>query len=295
MKNANHSSLAPFAVFIAIVGVLLLPLSRLGATYAWPCGRIAVSVCFFYIGCLFAEWLKSKLNSKALVAVGVAFAICFGQKYVLESITQSPPYDQVFWYHRYLSSIVWVIYYLSFILLGIIINSPVKRSDDIESEGAMPTQYAFRSVKERFWKDVISGVVCFILYMVMSILPYVTEFYNTASKTIILSIRILSLVPWVGTLIYVYKSVMSEKISELTTQLPKLTIFIAGLCPGAIILTLIRYSHQLGILAALIAMPIMAYILSVLWRFSIRLLKGLCTLLLNKEFGWKEIFIGSSN
>lgn len=295
MKNTNQSSLAPFAAFIAIVGVLLLPLSRFGATYAWPCGRIAVSVCFFYIGCLFAEWLKAKLNSKALVAVGVAFAICFGQKYVLESITQVPPYDQIFWYHRYLSSLVWVVYYISFILLGIIVNSPMKRSDDSESEGAMPIPYAFRSVKERFWKDVISGVVCFVLYMVMSILPYVTEFYNTASKTIILSIRILSLIPWVGTLIYVYKSVMSDKISELTTQLPKLTIFIAGLCPGAIILTLTRCSHQMGILGALIVMPIMAYIVSVLWRFSVRLIKGLCSLLISKEFGWKEIFIGSSN
>ena len=291
----HPSNLTPFAAFIAIVGVILMPLSKLGSVYAWPCGRIAVSVCFFYIGCLCAEWLKGKLTRKWLVVIGVTAAIGLGQKYIFEAVTQNPPYDHIYWYHRHLSSFIWVMYYLAFIPLGMIVNSPalvpLKKFANDGQDGVLALSYPFRSSNVRFWKDLISGVICFVLYMVMSILPYVPEFFTTASKSLILTIRVLSVVPWIGTLIYVYKCVMSEKISTLTIKLPKLTMFIAGLCPGAIILTLTNYANQWSI-AAIIALPIMAYILSVLWRFSIRLLLGLYKLLISKDFGWKEIIIG---
>lgn len=294
MKHQPY--LIPFAAFITIVGVILIPLSRFGGVYAWPCGRIAVSVCFFYIGCLCAEWLRGKLSRKWLVTIGVAAAMCFGQKFVLESVTQGPPYDHIYWYHRCLSSFVWVIYYLAFMLVGIIVNSPVlvplKKIADDGPKGAKAQPYPFRSVNGRFRKDLISGAVYFVLYMVMSILPYVTEFYTTVSKGLILSIRIVSVVPWTATLIYVYRCVMSEKISVLTMKLPKLIRFIACLCPGAIILTLTNYANFGNCLSAFIALPIMAYILSILWRFSISLLRGLYKLLISKEFGWKDIFVG---
>lgn len=296
-SNMKHSSnLNSFATFITIVGVILMPLSRLGGIYAWPCGRIAVSACFFYLGCYCAKWLKGNLNLKWLVAIGVAAAVCFGQKYVFESESQFPINDHIYWYHRYLSSLAWPIYYLSFMLVGVIINSPVivslKKFADDGPEGTIITTYPFRSNEERFWKDLISGTICFVLYMVMSVLPYVTEFYTTASKSLILSIRIVSVIPWVATLIYVYRCVMSKKISALTIKLPKLTMFIASLCPGAIILTITNYASSWNRLAAFIALPIMAYILSVLLRFSIKFLRGLYRLLISKEFGWKEIFIG---
>ncbi len=289
-------SLTPFTIFITIVGVILMPLSRFGGIYAWPCGRIAVSVCFFYLGCLCAEWLKGKLNLKWLVTIGVAAAICFGQKYVFESEPQFPIHDHIYWFSRFFLSLSWIIYYLSFTLVGMIGNSPalvpLKKFAGDGPEGAMLMTYPFRGNEKRFWKDLISGVICFVLYMVMSILPYVTEFYTTASKALILSIRILSVIPWVATLIYVYRCVMSEKISALTMKCPRLTMFIAGLCPGAIILTITNYASFWGRLAAFIALPIMAYILGVLWRFSVRLLRGLYKLLISKEFGWKEIFVG---
>lgn len=291
------SALTSFSAFITIVGVILVPLSRFGSVYAWPCGRIAVSVCFFYIGCLCAEWLKGKLTRKWLVAIGVAAAICFGQKYVFESEPQFPIHDHIYWFSRFFLSLSWIIYYLSFTLVGMIVNSPalvpLKNFADDGPEGAMLMTYPFRSSEKRFWKDLISGVICFVLYMIMSILPYVTEFYTTASKALILSIRIVSVIPWVATLIYVYRCIMSDKISTLTMKLPKLTMFIAGLCPGAIILTITNYANFWNRLAAFIALPIMAYILSVLWRFSIRLLLGLYKLLVNKDFGWKDIFIGN--
>lgn len=291
----NFRNLTPFAAFITIVGVILIPLSKFGGVYAWPCGRIALTVCLFYLGCLIAEWLKGKLSRGWLIGLGIAAAICFGQKYLFESAIHYHPYDHIYWYHRYFSSLDWLIYYLSFMLLGLIVNSPypvpLRRLAADGSEGEMVLTYPFRSTQERFWKDFISGTVCFVLYMVMSILPYITGFYTTASKSLILAIRVLSVIPWVGTLIYVYRCVMSEKISVLTQKLPKLTMFIAGLCPGAIILTLTNYANFGNHLAAFIAFPIMAYILSVLWRFSIRLLLGLYKLLVNKDFGWKEIFI----
>ena len=292
----HQSYLTPFAAFITIVGVILVPLSKFGGVYAWPCGRIALAVCLFYLGCLIAEWLKGKLNRGLLIGLGIAAAICFGQKYLFESAIHYHPYDHIYWYHRYLSSLDWLVYYLSFMLLGVIVNSPypvpLRRLDDDGSEGEMIATYPFRSTQERFWKDFISGTVCFVLYMVMSILPYVTEFYTTASKSLILAIRVLSVIPWVGTLIYVYRCVMSEKISVLTQKLPKLTMFIAGLCPGAIILAITNYANFWNRLAAFIVLPIMAYILSVLWRFSIRLFRGLYMLLTSKDFGWKEILIG---
>lgn len=294
----HPSNLTPFAAFIAIVGVILMPLSKLGGVYAWPCGRIAVSVCFFYIGCLCAEWLKGKLTRKWLVIIGVTAAIGLGQKYIFEAVTQNPPYDHIYWYHRHLSSFIWVMYYLAFIPLGMIVNSPalvpLKKFANDGQDGVLALSYPFRSSNVRFWKDIISGSICFVLYMVMSILPYVTEFFLTASKAMILSIRILSVIPWVATLLYVYRCVMSDKISALTMRLPRITIFIASLCPGAIILTITNYANFWNRLAAFIALPIMAYILSILWRFSIRLLRGLYKLLTSKEFGWKEIFIGGN-
>lgn len=292
----HPSNLTPFTTFIVIVGVILMPLSRFGGVYAWPCGRIAVSVCFFYIGCLCAEWLKGKLGRKWLVVIGVTAAIGLGQKYIFEAVTQNPPYDHIYWYHRHLSSFIWVMYYLAFIPLGMIVNSPalvpLKKFANGGQDGVLALSYPFRSSNGRFWKDIISGSICFVLYMVMSILPYVTEFFLTASKAMILSIRILSVIPWVATLLYVYRCVMSDKISALTMRLPRITIFIASLCPGAIILTITNYANFWNRLAAFIALPIMAYILSILWRFSVRLILGLYKLLISKEFGWKEIFVG---
>lgn len=52
-----HKCLKPFATFIAIVGVILLPLSKFGGIYAWPCGRVALTVSLFYVGCIIAEWI----------------------------------------------------------------------------------------------------------------------------------------------------------------------------------------------------------------------------------------------
>ena len=288
----RSSNLTPFAGFITILGVIFMPLSRLGGVYAWPCGRIALSICLFYVGCVIAEWLKGKLNSRWLIGISIAAVLCFGQKYFLESMPQLPINDHIYWYHRHLASLGWLIYYLSFLLMGIIVNSPMplKEEDNDVPKKTSSLIYPFRSNQERFWKDFANGTACFSLYMVMSILPYVTEFYTTASKTLILSIRIVSVVPWVTTLIYVYRCVMSEKISILTMKLPKLAMFISSLCPGAIFLIVVNAAHNWTILGVIIVMPIMTYILSISWRFSVRLFVSLYKLLVYKDFEWEKNF-----
>ena len=149
-------TLTPFAAFITIVGVILVPLSRFGGVYAWPCGRIALTVCLFYLGCLIAEWLKGKLSRGWLIGLGIAAAICFEQKYLFESAIHYHPYDHIYWYHRYFSSLDWLIYYLSFMLLGVIVNSshpvPLRQLADDGSEDEMILTYLhqrnnlFRSV-----------------------------------------------------------------------------------------------------------------------------------------------------
>lgn len=277
MKHPSH--LTQLAAFITIVGVILVPLSRFGGIYAWPCGRIAISVCFLYLGCLSADRLKGKLSRKWLIACGIAAVICFGQKYLFEFSPYLPINDYIYWYHWTTRPLSWIAYYMSFFLLGMIVNSQA-------------LVRLKRPAGDRFWKDFINGMACFILYMVMSILPCVTEFHTTASPSLILSIRILSVIPWIGTLFYVYRCVVSEKISRLTMKLPGITFFIAGLCPGSLILTLVNCAHHWGRFSAFIALPIIAYLISVLWRLSLRLLQGMYILLPSREFGWKEIFIG---
>ncbi len=293
----NQLTLLPFAAFIVIVGLFFKPLSLLGGIYAWPCGRMAISLCFLYFGCVCTEWQQGKLSRKWLILCGLMAAICFGQKYLFESTPHYPIYDHIYWFSRFSLSLSWIIYYLSFMFVGMIVNSPiivqVKNFADDGSENAMLLSYPFRSRKERFWKDFLGGVIYFVLYMVMSIIPYVTEFYTTAPKSLILTIRIFSVILWVATLVYVYKCVMSEKISVLTMKLPKLTRLIcSGLCPGAIFWIVTNFVYSRSILGILIVLPIMTYILSVMWRFSVRLLIGLYKLIINKDFGWKKIFIG---
>lgn len=292
----NQLNLLPFAAFIVIVGLFFKPLSLLGGIYAWPCGRMAISLCFLYFGCVFTEWLQGKLIRKWLILCGLMAAICFGQKYLFESTPHYPIYDHIYWFSRFSLSLSWIIYYLSFMFVGMIVNSPVFVSmnnfAEDRSEKAGFLSYPFRSRKERFWKDFLGGVICFVLYMLMSIIPYVTEFYTTAPKSLILTIRVFSVIPWVATIVYVYKCVMSEKMSVFSMKLPKLTRFISGLCPGAIFLILANYSNYGNILSTFMILPILTYILSVLWRFSLKFLSGLCKLLISKEFGWKEVFIG---
>ena len=284
----NNTNLISLAAFITIVGVIVEPLSLLGGVYSWPCGRMAVAVAFLYMGCYIAGKWSTKIDRKWRIRLLCATLFCFAQKYCLENIIITPPYDRAYIFnYRIASSIVWLLYYLAFVFIGLIIHLPVSLPlNDIA--------YPVQSPRERFWKDFVSGVMCFALYMVMSILPLIPAFFTVASKGLTLTVRILSLIPWIATLIYVYKCVMSETVSKWISNMPIFTKVVAGMCPGAIFILLINLCHTLTewwYLEFLVLFAL-AYVFSVIYRLAVKVLLVLYKALVNGKFVWKEILIG---
>ena len=68
-------------------------------------------------------------------------------------------------------------------------------------------------------------------------------------------------------------------------------MILIAMCPGAIFLTVINYSRNFNALAILI-FPIIAYLFSVVYRFTVKFLNIVYRMLVDKDFGWKEILIG---
>lgn len=267
----NSSTLIPLTVFISIVGVIFIPLSKLGGVYSWPCTSIAIAVTLFYIGCLIAEKLSVKLNKTLLIIIGVSAFACLLQKYIADAIyCKRPLYDCyiAFWAFRRLSiyTLHWIVYYAAFILVGIITNLSVRKS---------------RENEDRFWKDFISGCSCFVLYMVLSIMPKVPEIYNHLTISSITLLRASALIPMLGTLVYVYRCATSERVLGWVKTYSILTKILVAMCPGAIFMTVINYSRNFNALSILI-LPIIAYILSVTYRFAIRLIRSLYKAVVSK-------------
>lgn len=275
----NSSNLIPLAAFISIVGVILMPLSKLGGVYSWPCTTIAIAVSLFYIGCLIAKKIQKGLSKKVLIGLGVIALAFFLQKYIADAIYYKRPlYDCYFAYWAFIRlsihTLHWLLYYVAFILMGIVVNSSIQKPHE-----------------NRFWKDLISGCSCFILYMVLSILPRVPEIYNHLTIFSITLLRISALVPMLGTLVYVYRCVTSERVLRWGNKYRILAQILIAMCPGAIFLTVINYSRNFNALAILI-FPIIAYLFSVVYRFAVKFLNRVYRMLVDKDFGWKEILIG---
>ncbi len=275
----NSSNLIPLAAFISIVGVILMPLSKLGGVYSWPCTTIAIAVSLFYIGCLIAKKIQKGLSKKVLIGLGVIALAFFLQKYIADAIYYKRPlYDCYFAYWAFIRlsihTLHWLLYYVAFILMGVVVNSSIQKPHE-----------------NRFWKDLISGCSCFILYMVLSILPRVPEIYNHLTIFSITLLRISALVPMLGTLVYVYRCVTSERVLRWGNKYRILAQILIAMCPGAIFLTVINYSRNFNALAILI-FPIIAYLFSVVYRFAVKFLNRVYRMLVDKDFGWKEILIG---
>ena len=275
----NSSNLIPLAAFISIVGVILMPLSKLGGVYSWPCTTIAIAVSLFYIGCLIAKKIQKGLSKKVLIGLGVIALAFFLQKYIADAIYYKRPlYDCYFAYWAFIRlsihTLHWLLYYVAFILMGVVVNSSIQKPHE-----------------NRFWKDLISGCSCFILYMVLSILPRVPEIYNHLTIFSITLLRISALVPMLGTLVYVYRCVTSERVLGWGNKYRILAMILIAMCPGAIFLTVINYSRNFNALAILI-FPIIAYLFSVVYRFTVKFLNRVYRMLVDKDFGWKEILIG---
>ena len=275
----NSSNLIPLAAFISIVGVILMPLSKLGGVYSWPCTTIAIAVSLFYIGCLIAKKIQKGLSKKVLIGLGVIALAFFLQKYIADAIYYKRPlYDCYFAYWAFMRlsihTLHWLLYYVAFILMGVVVNSSIQKPHE-----------------NRFWKDLISGCSCFILYMVLSILPRVPEIYNHLTIFSITLLRISALVPMLGALVYVYRCVTSERVLGWVNKYRILAMILIAMCPGAIFLTVINYSRNFNALAILI-FPIIAYLFSVVYRFAVKFLNRVYRMLVDKDFGWKEILIG---
>jgi len=273
----NLHNLLPFAAFTSIVGVILMPLSKIGGVYSWPCTTIAIAVSLFYIGCFIAEKIHGKASKKSLVGIGVVALAFLLQKYIADAIYYKRPlYDCyiAYWAIMRLSihTLHWFLYYAAFVLMGIVANLSIQKPHE-----------------NRFWKDLISGCSCFVLYMVLSTLPRVPEIYNHLTLSSITILRITALIPMLGTLVYVYRCVTSERASSWVNKWRNPTQILVSMCPGAIFLTIINFSPNA---LAILILPIIAYILSILYRFTLKLLKSLYMALFNKDFGWKEILIG---
>lgn len=275
---SKSSSLVPFAAFTSIVGVILMPLSKIGGVYSWPCTTIAIAVSLFYIGCLIAEKIHGKVSKKLLVGIGVVALAFLLQKYIADAIYyKRPVYDcyNAYWSFS-IESLHWIMYYAAFILVGIVAGSSTTKLHDN---------------KDRFWKDLISGCSCFVLYMVLSTLPRVPEIYNHMTPFSITLLMISALIPMLATLVCVYRCVMSERVLGWVNKYHIVAQILIAMCPGAIFLTVINFSRNYNALAILI-LPIIAYVLSILYRFTLKFLKSLYKALFNKDFGWKEILIG---
>ena len=275
----NSSNLIPLAAFISIVGVILMPLSKLGGVYSWPCTTIAIAVSLFYIGCLIAKKIQKGLSKKVLIGLGVIALAFFLQKYIADAIYYKRPlYDCYFAYWAFMRlsihTLHWLLYYVAFILMGVVVNSSIQKPHE-----------------NRFWKDLISGCSCFILYMVLSILPRVPEIYNHLTIFSITLLRISALIPMLGALVYVYRCVTSERVLRWGNKYRILAQILIAMCPGAIFLTVINYSRNFNALAILI-FPIIAYLFSVVYRFAVKFLNRVYRMLVDKDFGWKEILIG---
>ena len=84
MKHQPY--LTPFAAFITIVCVVLTPLAWQSDIFRWPCNRMAISACLFYMGCVLAEFLKSRLSRKLRIVIICIAAVCFMQYFCMDAL-----------------------------------------------------------------------------------------------------------------------------------------------------------------------------------------------------------------
>lgn len=272
MKHQPY--LTPFAAFITIVCVVLTPLAWQSDIFRWPCNRMAISACLFYMGCVLAEFLKSRLSRKLRIVIICIAAVCFMQYFCMDALLLDTNFDREF-YHLMMGwgvKLSWLFFYLSFLLAGMLMHP-------------------YQNIQNRFTKDFASGVTCFVLYLIMCVVPRIPGFFLNTSEELRLVIRIFRVVPWMATLVYVYRCVTSERVLGWVNKYRILAMILIAMCPGAIFLTVINYSRNFNALAILI-FPIIAYLFSVVYRFAVKFLNRVYRMLVDKDFGWKEILIG---
>ena len=237
MKKKSMPS--TLAVFVTIVGTLLLPLSQRSDIFMWPCSRMAISVCLFFIGCVIAEYLNMRLNKTWKAGVACLAVICLVQYFYMDAMHLDVNIDKDL-YHLMLGKSIMLncmVFYLSFLFLGILIHSGTMEKHD-EITGIKTT--------DKFAKDLVSGSVCFAVFLAMWVLPRTEWVFPNTSEGLRFLLRIIRLIPWSATLIYVYRCATSDKVVSFMERRPKITKVAAGICPIVVAYVLFTLSDILG-------------------------------------------------
>ena len=222
MKKKSMPS--TLAVFVTIVGTLLLPLSQRSDIFMWSCSRMAISVCLFFIGCVIAEYLNMRLNKTWKTGIACLAVLCLVQYFYMDAMHLDVNIDKDL-YHLMLGKSIMlncIGFYLSFLFLGILIHSWAMEKRK-EVTGVITT--------DKFAKDLVYGSVCFVVFLVMWVLPRTEWVFPYTSEGLRFLLRILRVIPWSATLIYVYRCATSDKVLPLMERNPKIAKVAAGISP----------------------------------------------------------------
>lgn len=292
MKRIKN--IAPLAILMALISISLVPLALYGNRIGYHCLNMAQSFAMFCIGTWISEYLRNRLNRRALTVIGIFIGVCILQYSAIEIYALCS--KENLYMARTIAPICRCLYYSSFILFGIIVNVSWNRKIQGNTNEELVV-YPFRSNNalqmssgsshNRFVWNCLSAIACFSLYLAMKQLP--EKFYSYTSDTLRLLSRTFAIIPWMGTLLYLYKCLMSHEIIIYIHQFSRLSEAITSMLPAAVLLMLPVHSIAVGCWwEDLIRFPIYLIVLSIIIRFAIRIIKCL----FSKKFGWKYIMLG---
>lgn len=292
MKRINN--IAPLAILMALISISLVPLALYGNRVGYHCLNMAQSFAMFCLGAWISEYLRTLLNRGILTMIGIFAGVCILQYFALEVYALTD--KENLYIARKFAPACKCLYYSSFVLFGIMVN--VSWSKKIQgSTNEELVVYPFRSndalqkssgsSDNRFVWNCLGAIICFSLYLTMKLLP--EKFYSYTSEIIRLLSRTFAIIPWMGTLLFLYKCLMSHEIIRFTNRYPRLREAITSMLPAAILLMLPVHTMASGCWWEDIArFPIYLIVLSIIARFTIRIIKCL----FSKGFGWKYIILG---
>lgn len=287
------SNIAPLAILVVIISITLAPLSTHGGGIGWHSLRMAKSFALFCTGAWISEFLRNRLNRKRIIAIIVTAVLCILQYLAVEIsfyISEGEPYE---W--RYIAMIAKWIYFTSFILLGMVINASWSKKL-VDSCDVEVVAYPFRSPvlthvrhlnNKVFLKNCVMALICFVFYLMLKRFP--EKFYYATSEGVRLALRTIAIIPWCGTLIYLYRCCTSNTVINLTNKYPKITGSLTSMLPAAILI-MISMHHLASNFwwEDMILYPVCLVVLGVFIRFVVYL----CKILTTKEFSWKYVFLG---
>lgn len=131
------------------------------------------------------------------------------------------------------------------------------------------------------------ALICFVFYLMLKRFP--EKFYYATSEGVRLALRTIAIIPWCGTLIYLYRCCTSNTVINLTNKYPKITQSLTSMLPAAILI-MISMHHLASNFwwEDMILYPVCLVVLGVFIRFVVYL----CKILTTKEFSWKYVFLG---